>query len=120
MTRMIEDVNQFGVPVVLISPDGIRQDKSVEDETRVLAGRVTTSSFQTDVNGNQIIGTNPKVILTLKSLVRIPQAGENWIVKIPLSPKSTIFTDHVFERPPLFAESFGTITLYCTRIEQSS
>jgi hypothetical protein len=117
---MIEDISQFGIPVILISPDGIRQEFSVEDSTRVLAGRVTTSSFQTDINGNQIIGTDPKVILTLKSLVRIPKGDENWIVRIPLSPNSEVFTDHVLERCPLVAESFGTVTLYCTRIEQSS
>lgn len=117
--QTIEDVDDFGLPVVLISPEGTVQDKSIQDESKPLAGRITYSHIDEDVDGNEIVCRAPAVTLSLNSLVRVPMAGENWIVRIPPNPDSEILADYTYERPPLFMRSLGRVKLYLEIVEQS-
>jgi len=75
---------EFSTPVVLISPQGKRIEKTVDD--RPLCGRVLWS--HKDINpetGEPIIVPTPVVTLRTSSLSQVPKSGEVWAVIIPES-----------------------------------
>lgn len=117
--RTIESQKDFGLPVVLIDPDGTTHDTSATDDTRSLSGRIAYSNFTEDMNGNEIVSRSPTVTLNLGSLTRVPQAGEKWIVQIPPNPDSETLSDYTYERHPLISRGLGRVKLFLEIIEQS-
>jgi hypothetical protein len=117
--QTIESIKNFGLRVVLTSPDGVKQDKSALDETRPLAGRITYSHYADDIDGNEIVCRNPTVTLSINSLVRVPAADEKWLVQIPPNPDSDELSDYTYERPPLLARALGRVKLFLEIVEQS-
>lgn len=90
------------LPVVLISPDGVTQEYSVNAPTKFLSGQVLYDVTEQDLDGNDVIVTRPIVTLRRSSLVRVPLDGESWIVKIPETPdpnaaKKTYISYHIYE-----------------------
>jgi hypothetical protein len=118
----LENSDGWGLPVILISPDGATQDKSANDATADLTGQILYDTTVIDPEtGLQMIVSTPVVTLRRSSLTRVPVAGENWIVQIPETPDaSAIKTDHVLARAPEGGKSIGFVRLYLNRVEQPS
>lgn len=111
----------FGLPVELISPDGVRYTTSANDPTQTLVGQILYDSVSQDADGNTMIDARPVVTLRRSSLARIPLDGERWSVRIPVDPTAgaTIGT-FLLERAPEGGRSIGFIRLYLRAAEQSS
>lgn len=114
----------FGLPVILIAPDGTIQDKSANDPTEDLMGQILYDSLIHDPNtGLDIVVHKPVVSLRRSSLTTVPDAtpGQNWAVRIPLepsvsAPKVTFRIGRVTEG----GDSIGFVRLYLERIEQTA
>jgi hypothetical protein len=112
---------EFGLPVELIDPDGKIIDTDLNGDP--LVGQVLYDTVRESPDtGEDIISNEPVVVLRRSSLSRVPQAGEKWLVRIPVSP-STTATKETFvltkDRPPSGGRSLGFIRLYPTRNVQS-
>jgi hypothetical protein len=122
---ILEDYqNGFALPVILIAPDGVKQEFSANDpdvpRTIPLTGRVTYARFDIDPDtGLPLRIDNPIVTLRRSSLDRIPLAGELWSVQIPKKPAVDAEKEtYVTELPPRDGRSFGWIQLPLTLLEQ--
>lgn len=122
---MLEDYeNGFGLPVVLVAPDGTEQEFSANDpdtpRTIPLTGRITWARYeQNQETGMPMRIDNPIVTLRKSSLDRVPVAGERWMVKIPEKPevdadKKTYFMEHA----PRLGDSFQWIQIPLTEFAQ--
>ena len=111
----------WGLPVVLIDPEGVVYDKSANDETLPLVGQVLygKKEFNPDT-GTEVYINTPIVTLRVSSLARVPQNGEKWAVKIPTTPSTTadLVTFIFDERPLEGGTSIGFIRLYLQKAEQ--
>lgn len=113
---------EFKIPVILIDPDGITHDTS-ENDGLPLGGQVLfdSISFNPDT-GDQIISQNPVVTLRRSSLLRVPEPGETWIVKVPVSPvDGAPVYDFIIDpdRSTYGGRSIGFIRLYLRHTQQS-
>lgn len=120
LARTIE--GDFGLPVVLVSPDGEIQDHSANDPTSLLFGRIDYDRTELDPEtGMPVQIKKPMVTLRVSSLTRIPQAGENWAVKIPVVPSATApMVTFFLEQAPRDGGSYAYIKLPLTNLSQSS
>jgi len=118
----MEDESLWGLPVVLIGPDGIIYDKKKGTTTR-LSGQVLYNRQEFDPNtGEELIIPDPIAVLRLASLVRVPQNGENWIVKIPIEPDpDAILMDYAISptKAMQFNRTIGFIKIYLSLVVQS-
>jgi hypothetical protein len=106
-------MSDWGVSITLYSPDG------VEDQVRGLVFS-DSSEFNPDT-GQAVIAFRPHVVLRKSTMVRVPKAGESWIVKAPISPggdDEDFMLDPTY--PPEGGDSAGYIKLFLRRAEQSS
>jgi hypothetical protein len=103
---------EFGLPVVLISPNGIEQE---------LVGQVLYDTMRIDPDtGATIVINQPVVTLRRSSLIRIPISGERWAVKIPATPlEGAALETYFLEQPTEDGRSMGFIRLYLTKVVQS-
>jgi len=113
---------RFALPVVLIGPDGIRYDRTVDG--RPLCGQVLFNIVR-EGEAQGMVGpitvNTPTVALRRSSLPRCPVEGETWIVMIPESPLvGAPLVQYVFSatRPPEGGASIGFIRLYLQHVEQ--
>ena len=101
----------FGLPIVLTDPDG---------DTNEYSGQIIYNTLVEDDIGSQVVINKPVVTLRISSLVRVPQEGENWMVKIPDTPSTTADKSTYFiERPSEDGRSIGFIRLYLAKPDQS-
>lgn len=100
------------MPVTLIGPDGVRQSN--------LLGQVLYDIVRLNPEtGEEVVVETPVVTLRRSSLARIPQAGEKWLVEIPVTPSTTATTEqYTLGKPPEGGRSLGVIRLYLQKIEQ--
>jgi hypothetical protein len=115
---------EFGVNVELITPDGETQSMSLLYPTEYLRARVQYSSTQLDpATGVPVIVANPIVTLRIASLIRVPAAGERWMIKMPISPRigaeSRLWPFGV-DRSAMDGSDIGYIKIYPQRIDQES
>lgn len=101
----------WGLPVTLIGPD-----RTVYSGLR---GQVLYNSRVIDPDsGEQIIVNTPVVSLREASLTRIPQPGERWGVRVPVTPsESAPLADFVMSARPPEHSSLGFLRLYLTKVE---
>ncbi len=104
---------EFGLPVVLTSPDGATQQ---------LTGQVLYySRRENPATGEIVVVNQPVVVLRISSLDRVPAAGERWLVSIPTSPQAGA-TSQTFiftaDRSPEHGTDIGFMRIYPHRIEQ--
>jgi hypothetical protein len=119
LAETLEDSDDYGLPVVLIGPDGVVYDTSENDDDD-LYGQVLYDHISQDEDGNQIIDNRPVVTLRISSLARVPQNGEVWAVKIPVSPLADAeLQTFVMERAVEGGASIGFVRLYLRKAEQS-
>jgi len=111
---------EFGLPVVLTSPDGVRYSTSANDPTAELVGQVLYDTVSQDTDGNQILDHRPVVTLRRSSLTRVPAAGEKWSVEIPTTPRADSPREtFLVERASEDGGSIGFIRLYLRKAAQS-
>lgn len=116
----LEDPDGYGLPIILIGPDGTIYDKSKNDTDQDLSGQILYDTTRVDPEtGLDMIVHTPVVTLRRTSLKKIPQPGESWMVRIPEIPDPDApKTLHKSERAPEDGKSIGFIRLYLTRAIQ--
>ena len=111
----------WGLPVVLISPDGEVINTSLNGGD--LFGQVLYDTIRVNPEtGEPMVVGNPIVTLRRSSLSRVPVSGEKWIVKIPTDPSETATLEDFINdptRPVEGGRSIGFIKLYLRRARQS-
>ena len=112
LAQSLEAADDFGLPIVLVSPDGATQEVN---------GQILYDTKRVDPDtGLDMIVHQPVVTLRRSSLVRIPAAGEKWAVRIPEVPDpAAAKTTHAVERAPEEGKSIGFLRLYLTRAIQA-
>lgn len=122
---ILEDYeNGFGLPVILVAPDGTEQEFSANDpdtpRTIPLTGRVAYARYEEDSDtGMPMRVRNPIVTLRKSSLDRIPLAGERWMVKIPEKPEvAAAKKTYYLEYAPRSGDSYQWIQLPLTEFLQ--
>jgi hypothetical protein len=106
----------WALPVELVTPDG-----EVIDDIPGAQILYDTVRVNPDT-GEEMVVNNPIVVLRRSSLSRVPQPGEVWAVRIPVTPSTTApLADFVIDptRPPEGGASIGFIRLYLRKAKQS-
>lgn len=118
LKRTIE--GNFGLPVELIDPEG--NDITTNTDGEQLQGQVLYDRDGIDPEtGNMVVVGETAVTLRRSALSRIPVAGENWGVRIPLNPASpTVLTTFVMnpDQAPIDGQSIGYIKIFLKEAEQ--
>lgn len=122
LEQSLEDISEWGLPVELMAPDGTIQ-KLKKDTPDKLTGQVLYNrlSFNPDT-GEEIMINDPMVTLRLDSLITIPADGEIWGVSIPVRPDPDaplVLYALTPTKAMKFNRSFGIVTLYLSKVEQS-
>lgn len=105
----------WGLPVVLISPDGVEQSKSKNNPDEDLKGQILYDHRTIDQEtGLEILVNTPVVTLRVSSLDRVPEDGEKWEMQFPLTPDPDAPKESfiLIGRPPEGGASIGFIRLY--------
>lgn len=117
----MESESDWGLPVILVDSDGNTYDTKKDSEDR-LSGQVLYNSIEYNPDtGEEMVIQDPIVVLRLNSLERIPQNGENWIVKIPTEPDPDATMESFALSPTKtmkFNKSFGFVRMYLQRMAQ--
>jgi len=115
----LEDPDGFGLPIVLIDPDGIVYEKSANDPDQDLSGQIIYDTRVVNPEtGLEMIVHKPVITLRRSSLSRIPVGGERWMARIPETPDPTAAKVlHTIEQAPEDGKAIGFIRLYLTRAE---
>lgn len=112
---------EFALPVELIGPDGKLYNTNILTG-EPLGGQVLYDTNEENPDTGAIITSNePIVVLKKDSLARVPQPGEKWVVRIPVTPSSTAQKESFVldrDRPPQGGNSLGFIRLYLRRNRQ--
>lgn len=107
--------NEWGLPVILIAPDGVKYGTSANDATKPLTGQVLygKKEFSPD-SGQEIYINTPIITLRISSLARVPQNGETWSIQIPTTPSTTAAkSTFIFKGRPLEGgASLGFLRIY--------
>ena len=127
LSVMLEDPNQWGIPVELTAPDGKEYNTSANSpdpqNPLSLYGQVFKNTVRVNPEtGEPLVVGVPAVVLRLTSLARVPEPGERWLIKFPTEPSLTAeMQDFVLspDRSPEKNSSLGFIVLYPTKVEQS-
>ena len=116
--------SEWKVPVELTGPDGVTQIYSGNNPEELLGGQVLYfSSRQDPVTGEKIIVNQPVVTLRISSLIRVPQPGETWFIRMQISPvsgaqkRSFVFTA---DRAPEHGTDIGFIRIYPQTVESET
>ena len=109
----------YGLPIILYGPDGLKQDKSELDPTKDLLGQVLYDTItQNPETGEQIVSNNPIISIRRRSLTRIPAPGEKWAIQTPVTPDRSGAVENFIisaTRAPEGGSSIGFIRLYLRR-----
>lgn len=121
LSTLIE--GDFGLPVQLISPDGVEQVYSVNDPESLLMGQVVYDHVripQRPIVGGVVYSSRVCVALRISSLLRVPQAREKWVVKIPSTPSEDgAMVSYVMTEAKRGGASGGYILLTLTRLKDA-
>lgn len=113
--------SEWKIPVELTSPDGQKQIYSVNNPDERLGGQVLYfSNRENPITGETMIVNQPVVTLRKSSLIRVPEAGEKWFIKMPIEPRvNAAWENFVFTptRAPEHGTDIGFIRIYPQRIE---
>jgi hypothetical protein len=118
LSRTLE--GDFGLPVILVDPDGIEITENVSGT--ILKGQILYSTSTIDPEtGEPVVINNPVVTLRRSSLSRVPTPGERWLVRIPIDPTSGAdVADFVTDlgKSPEGGRDIGFIRLYLRKASQ--
>ena len=115
--------SEWKIKVELTAPDGNVQRYSMNNPDEFLGGQVLYFSREENpATGEMIIINQPVVTLRISSLIRVPESGEKWYIRIPIAPnagaeiKSFVFTP---TRSLQHGTDIGFIRIYPQRIENT-
>lgn len=111
----------WGLPVILTTPDGVEQSKSKNNPTEDLKGQILYDHRVVDSEtGMERTVNTPVVTLRISSLDRVPKDGEKWGMQFPLvpDPDAAKTTFILIGRPTEGGTSIGFIRLYPQLPEQ--
>lgn len=112
---------EWGLPVVLVAPDGTVIDTSL-NSGEALTGQIIYDTVQVNPDtGDSMIVSKPVVSLRRSSLSRIPVSGEKWLVKIPITPSTTATLEDYMIDPSRAVEggrTIGFVRLYLRKVKQ--
>lgn len=121
---------EWSLPVILISPDGQKQEHNALDlglpieERRALTGQVMMARKVFDpATGGDIVVGKPVVTLPVSSLSRVPNNAEpgEWICKAPAEPRvDAPKVTYRVGRPIEGGDGHAMIRLYLELIEQEA
>jgi len=113
LATTLESVDEWGLPVELVDPDGV--------EYTGLYGQVLYDSLKDNPEtGGQIVVNKPVVTLRRSSLTRVPIPGERWAVRIPTTPSTTAALEtFLLDEASELGGSLGIVRLYLIRTAQS-
>jgi len=116
--------SEWKVEVELTAPDGNVQRYSLTNPGEKLGGQVLYfSRDENPATGETMVVNQPVVTLRIASLIRVPEAGETWYIKMPTAPtadaekRSFVFTP---TRSPNHGTDIGFIRIYPQRIENEA
>lgn len=114
----LEDPDDYGMAVELISPAGVEQTQSANDVTKLLYGQVLYDTTTEDpATGMMIVTDRPVITLRRSSLDALPARG--WIVRYPESPiEGAAMVTRYIEQAPQGGRSIGFIRIYPGRLVQ--
>jgi hypothetical protein len=75
--------DDWWIPIILISPDGVPYNKQVGTENDLLGGTRKDPKLFNDENGNPVTIKASTITILVADLERVPAQGEQWIVKYP-------------------------------------
>ena len=111
----------FGLPVVLIDPDGATIDTNEDDDT--LKGQVLYDRIAEDPEtGDEIVINEVQISIRKTALSRVPKKGETWKIAFPLDPSDPdTLTTHLLSknRAPIGGSSVGFVKLFPGDVDQS-
>jgi hypothetical protein len=114
----------WGVPVALLSPQGVWQRTRAGSDDEPLTGQVLYDTVRLNPEtGERVVIPAPIVVLRRSSLTQVPVAGETWLVEAPIAPTAgAAVVQFVLSptRPPEGGSSIGFIRLYLQAVEQST
>lgn len=114
---MIE--KQVGVKIVLIDPDGKEYVKSALEALEDLKGWFIQESLEYDLKtGVDVISDKPVLSLRIRSLERVPQEGERWIIKVATKLDSEELKSFVLAGAPRNMKTIGFINLGLGSVSQ--
>lgn len=112
----------YGIPVVLTAPDATVID--TDEDGKTLKGQVLYDHDSLDPESGDLISVKAtQVTLRKTALSRVPVAGENWQVSIPLDPSDlTTFTTMIStaDESTVDGQSAGFVILKPKDAEQSA
>ena len=115
--------NDWGMPIVLKDPDGNVYNTDNETGESLMAIQVLYdyNKWNPDT-GEDILVNEPVIVMSRKSLARIPLPGENWQVMFSLDPSDpdNLAENYVIDggRSPEGGQSLGFIRLYPHKVDQ--
>lgn len=114
--------SEYKMPVQITGPDGITQVYKKGSISVLLGGQVLYTTRKLNPETGEVIVINePVVTLRISSLNRVPKAGENWYIKMPVSPVAgALYQAFTFTptHAPEGGQDIGIIKIYPQRIEQ--
>lgn len=79
--------SRFGVPFTARRPDGSLQTLDAVTGEPLRTMQIVYNTVRQDtVNGEDVVAPDPNITIHATSLDPVPNAGENWIFTIPVSP----------------------------------
>lgn len=121
LEKSMEDISEWGLPVELESPDGVKYDLKKDTEDK-LTGQVLYNRTEFNpATGEEISIDEPMVTLRMNSLTRIPAPGENWIIRIPETPDpDAVLVSYALTptRAIKFNRSIGIMIIYLQKVIQ--
>ena len=113
----------FGLPIELISPSGVRQTKSANNPTEDLSGQIVFNTMVHDpVTGLDVVMRKPVVSLRISSLTTVPDENnlERWVCRAPESNLANAsMVTYRLSRAPEDGKTIGVIRFYLERIVQA-
>lgn len=116
LSTTLESQSDFGLPVILIGPTGIKYP--------VLNGQVMyeAMSFNAET-GQPVIEERPIVTLRLSTILStcsvIPSGLQKWLVRIPKFPDPASATEDYMLETVEQSRSIGFVRLFLQRIKQA-
>ena len=113
--------NETGLKAVIIDPDGKKYEKSALEPEEYLKATVFQESLIYDLGtGMDVLSEKPVAIFAVRSLPRVPQAGEkNWVFRLQVSPFSEELLSFTMSGSPKPYKTLGFISIVLQQLSQS-
>ena len=96
---------EFGDDIELTGPNGLTQTTNANDPTKNLRAKIRYKAIRIDPEtGEPMIIQDPSASIRITSLTTVPADGENWQIKMPVSPEAGAIKENFLFTPDRAAE----------------